>query len=150
MALLCAQLCRYVVCHLRVHVGAVELHVPVVEVPSPVHSTAVVLDRPKPLVHVNVHELPQLLELEHVGEFPLAGATVERTERQVISENQIKQNMILVIGQCYTLGIKFSRRAAPFTLCSFILLLFFFIKTYSNFICIIGSIVGLVNIAALI
>ena len=41
-----------------VHVGAAELHVPVVEVPSPVHSTAVVLDRPKPLVHVNVHELP--------------------------------------------------------------------------------------------
>ena len=43
---------------LPVHVGAAELHAPVVEVPSPVHSTAVVLDRPKPLVHVNVHELP--------------------------------------------------------------------------------------------
>ena len=71
------------------HVGAVELHVPVVEVPSPVHSTAVVLDRPKPLVHVNVHELPWLLELEHVGEFPLSGASVERAAGQVMAENKM-------------------------------------------------------------
>ena len=70
------------------HVGAVELHVPVVEVPSPVHSTAVVLDRPKPLVHVNVHELPWLLESEHVGEFPLAGVFVESSAGQVIAEKQ--------------------------------------------------------------
>ena len=69
------------------HVGAVELHVPVVEVPSPVHSTAVVLDRPNPLVHENVHELPWLLELEHVGEFPFAGASVERATGHVIAEN---------------------------------------------------------------
>ena len=84
------------------HVGAVELHVPVVEVPSPVHSTAVVLDRPKPLVHVNVHELPWLLESEHVGEFPLSGAVIERDEGQVISENQkeryiYKANNILML-----------------------------------------------------
>ena len=73
--------------HLRVHVGAAELHVPIVEVPSPVHSIAVVLDRPKPLLHVNVHELPWLLELEHVGEFPLAGTTVERAAGQIMAEN---------------------------------------------------------------
>ena len=73
---------------LHSHVGAAELHVPVVEVPSPVHSTAVVLVRPKPLVHVNVHELPWLLELEHVGEFPLAGASVERAAGQVISKKK--------------------------------------------------------------
>ena len=58
------------------------------EVPSPVHSTAVVLDKPKPLVHVNAHELPWLLELEHVGELPFAGASVERAAGQVISENK--------------------------------------------------------------
>ena len=74
---------------LPVHVGASELHDPVVEVPSPVHSTAVVLDRPKPLVHVNVHELPWLLELEHVGEFPLSGASVERAAGQVMAENKM-------------------------------------------------------------
>ena len=73
---------------LPVHVGASELHDPVVEVPSPVHSTAVVLDRPKPLVHVNVHELPWLLELEHVGALPLAGLSVESAAGQVISENR--------------------------------------------------------------
>ena len=74
---------------LPVHVGADELHAPVVEVPSPVHSTAVVLDRPKPLVHVNVHELPWLLEFEHVGEFPLLGASVERAAGQVMAENKM-------------------------------------------------------------
>ena len=58
------------------------------EVPSPVHSTAVVLDKPKPLVHVNAHELPWLLELEHVGEFPFAGASVERAAGQVMAENK--------------------------------------------------------------
>ena len=90
--LLCVIKLRFLseVNDLRVHVGAVELHAPIVEVPSPVHSTAVVLDRPKPLVHVNVHELPWLLELEHVGEFPFAGASVERAEGQVISEINIK------------------------------------------------------------
>ena len=74
---------------LPVHVGESELHDPVVEVPSPVHSTAVVLDRPKPLVHVNVHELPWLLEFEHVGEFPLLGASVERAAGQVMAENKM-------------------------------------------------------------
>ena len=74
--------------YLRVHVGASELHAPVVEVPSPVHSIAVVLDRPKPLAHVNVQELPWILELEHVGEFPLVGVLVEREAGQVISGKQ--------------------------------------------------------------
>ena len=40
------------------HVGAVELHDPVVEVPSPEHVIAVELERPKLLKHVNSHELP--------------------------------------------------------------------------------------------
>ena len=70
------------------HVGATELHVPVVEVSSPLHSIAVVLDSAKPLKQVNSHELPWLLELEHVGEFPLLGASVERTAGQIMAENK--------------------------------------------------------------
>ena len=69
------------------HVGAAEFHVPIVEVPSPVHSTAVVAERPKPLMHVNVHELPWSLKSEHVGEFPLTGVSVERAAGQLISKN---------------------------------------------------------------
>ena len=59
------------------------------EAPSPVHSTAVVVERPKPLAHVNVHELPWLLESEHVGAFPLPGASVERAVGQVMAENKM-------------------------------------------------------------
>ena len=73
--------------------GAVEVHFPVVDKPSPVHSTAVVLDRPKPLEHVNVHELPWLLLSVHVGAFPLVGAVVVKEDGQIISENQ-KRNTV--------------------------------------------------------
>ena len=73
---------------LRMHVGAVELHAPVVDVPSPSHVTSTVLDKAKPLLHVNEHELPCILVLVHVGEFPLLGAMVVKAAGHVISENQ--------------------------------------------------------------
>ena len=72
------------------HVGAVELHDPVVEVPSPEHVIAVELERPKLLKHVNSHELPWLLVSVHTGAFPLPGVVVEREEGQVIAENKNK------------------------------------------------------------
>ena len=76
------------------HVGTVELHDPVEEVPSPKHVIGVELERPKPAEHVNVHELPVLLLLVHTGAFPLLGASVEREEGHVIAENKYKHCFI--------------------------------------------------------
>ena len=74
-------------CYLPEQLGVAELHSPVVDVPSPVHTTASVLDSAKPLEHENSQELPWLFPSVHVGAFPLVRMLELPAGWQVIAEN---------------------------------------------------------------